>query len=143
MLSKIIRAINTDRHEKQWMMCCALLSAIVVLNLFDGISMILGGIERHSAPEMLFLVQHIPLTYQGVFLILMSMIHAYGMGSRNKILDLSLVVGAVYYGLWAFGVFWSWFFIEIASLGLFSKSAFICALYLIVARYSPHPHRAS
>lgn len=141
MMNKFIRVFNISRHEGQWMVCCALLLAIIGLNLFDGISMVLGGIERNNAPETLFLVEYIPMIYQGVFLILISLLHAYGMGAKNKVLDWSVIIGAVYYGLWTFGIFWSWFFVEITSLGLFSKSAFVCVLYLIVARYSPHPHR--
>lgn len=141
MVNKFIRALRLNRYESQWMICCAVLLSIIGLNLFDGIAMVLGGLERNNAPEILFMVQYVPLVYQGVFLILISVLHAYGMGAKNRVLDWSIIIGATYYGLWAFGIFWSWFFIEISSLGLFSKSTFICVLYLIVARYSPHPHR--
>lgn len=138
MIDKFLNKIS--RHENQWMICCLILWAIICLNTFDGLSMTLGGVERNMSPELIFLTGYIPLEYQGAFLIMISVIHAYGIGSRNKALDLSLIMGVVYYALWTFGIFYSWFFVGVQSLGLFSKSAFVCVLYLIIARYGPHPH---
>lgn len=140
MINKFVQEFSKRKYENQWMICCAVLVSIIGLNVFDGIAMVLGGIERNSAPEVLFLVEYVPITYQGVFLILVSLLHAYGIGAKNKVLDLSLIVGVMYYASWTLGIFWSWFYVDIQSLGLFSKSAFLCVLYLIVARYSPHPH---
>ncbi len=137
--SLILRKLGLEGQEGQWVVCCTILWSLIGLNLFDGLGLSFGGIDRNSAPENLFLVSYVPTMYQGAFLILLSILHAYGIGARNRVLDIGTMLGAVYYGLWAFGIFWSWFFVEISSLGLFSKSAFLCVLYLIVARYSSRP----
>ena len=142
MIDKFVHEFSKRKHENQWMICCAVLVSIICLNVFDGIAMVLGGIERNSAPEVLFMVNYVPIAYQGIFLILISLVHAYGIGAKNRALDISLMIGVMYYALWTTGIFWSWFYVDIQSLCLFSKSAFLGVLYLIVARYSPHPHRS-
>jgi len=136
----MLKRIATDRRY-QWRICCALVWALVGLNVFDGLGMIVGNATQlNAAPEFLFLKSYVPFHIQGAFLILLSLMHVYGMGRRNRLLDASVVAGAVYYSLWAFGVFYSWFAVEAQVLGLFSKTLFVMVVYLLVAWYSPHPH---